>query len=77
MFGGYLLLSGAARFLVEFLRVNEPVLLGLTQPQLWAVVGGVVGVLLMALGARRKDLVPERGAVGRMAGSEPVAPSAA
>ena len=32
----YLALSGAARFAVEFLRINRPALFGLTQPQLWS-----------------------------------------
>jgi phosphatidylglycerol:prolipoprotein diacylglycerol transferase len=36
LFGAYAALEGTARFLVEFLRVNHPVALGLTQPQLWS-----------------------------------------
>jgi phosphatidylglycerol:prolipoprotein diacylglycerol transferase len=47
LFGLYLVLAGLERFLVEFLRRNEPVLLGLTQPQvlsLLMIAGG--GVLL-------------------------------
>jgi phosphatidylglycerol:prolipoprotein diacylglycerol transferase len=40
----YLLLSGAARFLVEFVRVNPPVLLGLTEAQL-------VSLVLMTIAA--------------------------
>jgi phosphatidylglycerol:prolipoprotein diacylglycerol transferase len=40
----YLLLSGAARFLVEFVRVNRPVALGLTEAQ-W------ISLLLMAIGS--------------------------
>ncbi|MBU5421115.1 prolipoprotein diacylglyceryl transferase [Cellulomonas hominis] len=49
LFGGYLVLSGLSRFAVEYLRVNTPVVAGLTQPQLWSVLsvaGGVVIVLL-------------------------------
>ena len=42
--GVYALLTGAARFLIEFVRVNDPALFGLAQPQLWSLV-------LMALGA--------------------------
>ena len=30
IFGAYLALSGISRFLVEFVRINDPVLLGLT-----------------------------------------------
>jgi len=44
VFGGYLILSGVSRFLVEILRINEPALFGLTQPQLWALVSVAVGV---------------------------------
>jgi phosphatidylglycerol---prolipoprotein diacylglyceryl transferase len=40
-------LSGISRFLVEFLRINEPSLLGLTQPQLWALVSLIAGVVLI------------------------------
>ncbi|MEP7192535.1 MAG: prolipoprotein diacylglyceryl transferase family protein, partial [Actinomycetota bacterium] len=43
----YLALSGISRFLVEFLRINEPALLGLTQPQLWALVSLIAGVVLI------------------------------
>jgi phosphatidylglycerol:prolipoprotein diacylglycerol transferase len=37
LFGLWMLLAGVERFLVEFLRRNEPGLLGLTQPQLISV----------------------------------------
>jgi prolipoprotein diacylglyceryltransferase len=47
LIGAYLVLSGISRFLVEFLRINQPVLLGLTQPQLWALVSLIVGVVLI------------------------------
>ena len=48
VFGAYLALSGISRFLVEYLRINEPALLGLTQPQLWALVSLIVGAVLIA-----------------------------
>jgi phosphatidylglycerol---prolipoprotein diacylglyceryl transferase len=48
VFGAYLTLSGISRFLVEYLRINEPALLGLTQPQLWALVSVIAGVILIA-----------------------------
>jgi phosphatidylglycerol:prolipoprotein diacylglycerol transferase len=38
LFALYLVLAGAERFLVEFVRRNEPVLLGLTQPQVISIV---------------------------------------
>jgi phosphatidylglycerol:prolipoprotein diacylglycerol transferase len=44
LFALYLILAGAERFLVEFIRRNEPVLLGLTQPQL-------LSLLMIAAGA--------------------------
>jgi len=46
VFGAYLILSGASRFLVEFLRINDPALLGLTQPQLWAILSVLAGTIL-------------------------------
>jgi len=79
VFGGYLLLSGIARFLVEFLRINEQVFLDLTQPQLWAIAGAIVGVLLMALGLRGREPAPTRGIehpVERIVEGAPVAGSA-
>lgn len=48
VFGAYLVASGIARFLVETLRVNEVAFLGMTQPQLWAVVSAVVGAVVWA-----------------------------
>jgi phosphatidylglycerol:prolipoprotein diacylglycerol transferase len=47
VFGAYLALSGVSRFLVEYLRINEPALLRLTQPQLWALVSVIAGVVLI------------------------------
>ena len=47
VFGAYLALSGISRFLVEYLRINDPALLGLTQPQLWALVSLIAGVALI------------------------------
>jgi len=67
VFGAYLALSGISRFLVEFLRVNEPAVLGLTQPQLWALTGLVTGVVLIA---RTQYLNPSRPAAGQAANTE-------
>ncbi len=52
IFALYLLLSGLERFLVEFIRRNQDVVLGLTQPQLFALtfIGG--GVVLLAVRGR-------------------------
>lgn len=53
VFAWYLMLSGGARFLVEFVRTNAPVLLGFTQPQLWAVASVVGGCGLLVWSIRR------------------------
>jgi phosphatidylglycerol:prolipoprotein diacylglycerol transferase len=46
IFSSYLVLSGLARFLVEFVRINPPVVLGLTQAQLTSLLLVAVGVWL-------------------------------
>ncbi|MCB2412692.1 prolipoprotein diacylglyceryl transferase [Demequina sp. TTPB684] len=50
---GYLFLSGVARVAVEFLRINEPALWGLTQPQLWSIASIAAGLALGVAVARR------------------------
>ena len=52
VFGAYLVLSGISRFLVEMLRINTRVLGPLTQPQLWALLGIVVGAVLVVRAGR-------------------------
>lgn len=47
VFGLYALLSGAARFLVEELRINKEAFLSMTAPQLWSLLLMVVGVALL------------------------------
>jgi phosphatidylglycerol---prolipoprotein diacylglyceryl transferase len=56
LFALYLVLAGAERFLVEFLRRNEPGLLGLTQPQ-W------IAAVMVAIGAAGLVALSRRGAV--------------
>jgi phosphatidylglycerol---prolipoprotein diacylglyceryl transferase len=56
LFALYLVLSGAERFLVEFVRRNDEVLAGLTTPQLESVVLMLVGSLWLALAGRRRPL---------------------
>ncbi len=48
LFGLYLLLSGTERFAVEFIRRNDEVAVGLTQPQLFALAFALVGAALVA-----------------------------
>ncbi len=61
--GEYLILSGAARFLVEFIRRNPKILWGLSHAQLASAGSVVVGIVLIAwtatrhAAAERDDLV--------------------
>jgi phosphatidylglycerol:prolipoprotein diacylglycerol transferase len=54
LFGLYLVLAGVERFLVEFVRRNDDVLFGLTQPQVLSIVmiaGGATWIWLVHRGA--------------------------
>jgi phosphatidylglycerol:prolipoprotein diacylglycerol transferase len=53
LFACYLVLAGSERFLVEFLRRNDPVAAGLTAPQLESLAMLVAGLIWIALAARR------------------------
>jgi phosphatidylglycerol---prolipoprotein diacylglyceryl transferase len=53
LFACYLVLAGFERFLVEFLRRNDDVAAGLTAPQLESLAMLVVGLVWIALAARR------------------------
>ncbi len=53
--------SGLARFLVEELRINDEVLLGLTRPQLWSLLLAVIGA---ALFLRTSHLEPGKDTTG-------------
>jgi len=57
--GHYLLLSGIARFLVEFIRRNPRVLWGCSNAQLAAAGSAIVGIALIAWTARRPVDAPE------------------
>jgi phosphatidylglycerol:prolipoprotein diacylglycerol transferase len=52
--GEYLILSGAARFLVEFIRRNPKVLFGLSNAQLASAGSVLVGIALIAWAATRR-----------------------
>jgi phosphatidylglycerol:prolipoprotein diacylglycerol transferase len=54
--GEYLLLSGTARFLVEFVRRNPKVLWGLSNAQLASAGSVVVGIALIWWASRRPVL---------------------
>lgn len=51
----YLVLTGAARATVEIVRINDKVLLGLTQPQLWSLALVAAGATLLVLDARNRQ----------------------
>lgn len=53
VFGLYAVLSGVARFLVEEVRINKEVLLGMTQPQVWSLLLVAVGAGLL-IGVRKR-----------------------
>ncbi len=51
--GRYLVLTGVARFLIEFIRVNVRVALGLTVAQYGALIVALAGILLIWAGRSR------------------------
>jgi phosphatidylglycerol---prolipoprotein diacylglyceryl transferase len=57
--GEYLLLTGLARFLVEFIRRNPHVLWGMSNAQLASVGSVVVGMVLIWIAAKRTKPEPE------------------
>ena len=56
LFACYLVLAGSERFLVEFLRRNEPVLAGLTEAQLFSLAMLGAGLVWLAVLARSGGL---------------------
>jgi phosphatidylglycerol---prolipoprotein diacylglyceryl transferase len=56
LFALYLVLTGTERFLIEFIRRNEDVAVGLTQAQLISVAMVAFGATWIAVRARRGDL---------------------
>ena len=57
--GEYLMLTGAARFLVEFIRRNPKILIGLSNAQLASVGSMAAGLALMWFAAARGKHAPE------------------
>ncbi|MCS6925698.1 MAG: prolipoprotein diacylglyceryl transferase [Candidatus Binatia bacterium] len=47
LFWGYLLLAGVARFLLEFVRLNPPLLLGLSLAQVLSLVVAAIGSIML------------------------------
>ena len=60
VFAAYLVLTGIARFLVEFIRINPRSFYGLTNAQAASVVSIVAGVMLFVF-VRRASSAPRRG----------------
>jgi phosphatidylglycerol:prolipoprotein diacylglycerol transferase len=50
----YLMLAGTSRFLVEFLRINPRIFLGLSEAQLFSVAMMVVGIIAYCLTAAKQ-----------------------
>jgi phosphatidylglycerol:prolipoprotein diacylglycerol transferase len=59
LFALYLILAGLERFLIEFIRRNDDVALGLTQAQLFSVAMVLAGVVWIVVVARRGSLLRE------------------
>lgn len=58
VFSRYLMLTGAARFLVEFIRLNPPTLWGLSNAQLVALVSIIAGIVLhIVVRSRHRTMV--------------------
>jgi phosphatidylglycerol:prolipoprotein diacylglycerol transferase len=70
LFALYLIYAGAERFLVEFLRRNEDVALGLTTAQLESLAMMIAGVVWIAVVRRRN------GTLSRVTSTEPIRPVA-
>lgn len=60
LFAFYLLLSGLERLMVEFLRRNHRVAIGLTAPQLESIALMVIGLVWLAMLARSGGIRPDR-----------------
>jgi phosphatidylglycerol:prolipoprotein diacylglycerol transferase len=65
LFAFYLMLSGTERLLIEFIRRNHKVVLGLTAPQLESIALMIVGVVWLELLRRRGGIALPRGAAAR------------
>ena len=58
LFAGYLVLAGVERFLIEFIRRNDELALGLTLPQLISLGMAIFGAAWIARKASRGELYP-------------------
>jgi phosphatidylglycerol:prolipoprotein diacylglycerol transferase len=68
LFALYLVIAGVERFLIEFIRRNDEVALGLTAAQLWSVGQFVIGAAWLIVAQRRGGLLrPDRSVTDRRA----------
>ncbi len=67
LFGIFLVLMGVSRFLVEFIRLNDEVALGLSQPQIWSLILVAIGCAV----AYRPGGLGERPLIAQPVGSGP------
>jgi phosphatidylglycerol:prolipoprotein diacylglycerol transferase len=68
LFALYLVVAGVERFLIEFIRRNDEVALGLTAAQIWSVGQFVIGAIWLTVAQRRGGLLRDDGqAPGREA----------
>ncbi|NIT36340.1 MAG: hypothetical protein GTN49_07545 [candidate division Zixibacteria bacterium] len=58
LFGIYMILAGAERFLIEFIRTNAPLWLGLTEAQLVSVGVVAAGAITVLLLKKRRKRTP-------------------
>lgn len=58
LFALFAVLFGLERFLVEFVRINDRVLVGLSQPQLWSLALMAIGAILLYRSSRAARWVP-------------------
>jgi phosphatidylglycerol:prolipoprotein diacylglycerol transferase len=60
LFALYLVLTGTERLLIEFIRRNDDVALGLTQPQLISIAMIAFGAVWILIRARRDEFLAPR-----------------
>jgi phosphatidylglycerol---prolipoprotein diacylglyceryl transferase len=54
--GEFLMLSGAERFLVEFIRINPHVILGMSNAQFTALLSIAAGAVMMLVASRKAEV---------------------
>ncbi len=57
VFSLYLILTGAARFSIEFIRINPRSFLGMTNAQVASLLSVIVGILFLWAASRRRDII--------------------